>query len=65
LLDAKSSEDAMETVAVEGAAHASRSLRCAKGSYPVWVSNRKIQQMKGKKAKPEGKVNKRHKKKFL
>ena len=43
----------------------STSLRTKDGSYPVWVSNRKIQKLKGKKKKLEGKVTKQKKKKYL
>ena len=47
------------------ARHSSNSKKNQFGSYPVWMSNRKIQAAKGKKKKAESKVNKRHKKKFM
>lgn len=48
--------------------HSAKTLKNDSGSYPVWLSNRKIQKLKTKnkvKKNPEGKVNKRHKKKYL
>ncbi len=47
------------------ARHSASSKKNEFGSYPVWMSNRKIQAAKGKKKKAENKVNKRHKKKFM
>ncbi len=45
--------------------HNAKSLKNQYGSYPVWMSNRKIQKAKTKGKKQENKVNKRRKKKYL
>ena len=58
-------EDATMDTTDERKIHSKTSLKNADGNYPSWMSQRKIQQRKGKKKKPEGKVNKRHKKKYL
>ncbi len=59
----------MDTSSTRSSAHRSKSLQNADGNYPVWMSQRKIQQQKEKKKRKksgaEGKVNKRGKKKFL
>lgn len=62
--------DAFETMDVsdEKHRHSAKTLRNQHGSYPVWVSKRKIQQKKGKKKAKvktidEGKITKRQQRK--